>query len=214
MKIASSIKELLRPFVPQFIMNQLRKRVNNAQYIKWEKSGFPVPPPHIVKQITIGEYFDKYGYNTFVETGTGKGDMVVAQKARFERIFSIELGVDLFKKAQKRFSNDGNVQIVQGDSGKVLPMVLNDLDEPAIFWLDGHYSSGDTAKGEKDCPIFEEMDAIFNAGKYNHVILIDDARLFNGGGDYPTVEELTEYVSGKNEKYKVEVKHDIIRYII
>ena len=58
------------------------------------------------------------------------------------------------------------------------------------------------------------MDAIFNAGKYNHVILIDDARLFNGGGDYPTVEELTEYVSGKNEKYNVEVKHDIIRYII
>jgi hypothetical protein len=47
----------------------------------------------------------------------------------------------------------------------VLPLIIKDLNEPAIFWLDGHYSSGITAKGDKICPIFEELDSIFNNSK-------------------------------------------------
>jgi hypothetical protein len=142
------------------------------------------------------------------------GDMVEAQKKRFKKIFSIELGVELFNKAVLRFKNDKNVVILQGDSGKVLPEVLSNIEEPAIFWLDGHYSAGITAKGDKECPIFEELDAIFGSNKLNHILLIDDARCFNGEGDYPTVEELTEYIKSKNEEYQVEVKHDIIRYVV
>jgi hypothetical protein len=142
------------------------------------------------------------------------GDMVDAQKTRFKNIISIELGVDLFKNASKRFRNDKNVLIVQGDSGKVLSKILLDINEPAIFWLDGHYSAGVTAKGDKECPIFEELSSIFSSKKFNHILLIDDARCFIGKGDYPTIEKLTEYIRSKNEKYQVEIKHDIIRYVI
>ena len=149
-----------------------------------------------------------------METGTYLGDMVEAQKKQFKKIITIELGIELFNEAKKRFFNDKNVRIVQGDSGKVLPDILKGITEPAIFWLDGHYSEGITAKGDKDCPIFEELNAIFCNSKYNHVLLIDDARCFIGKGDYPTIEELTDYIRGKNEKYNVEVKCDIIRYVI
>jgi hypothetical protein len=45
-------------------------------------------------------------------------------------------------------------------------------------------------------------------------LLIDVARLFVGEWDYATIEKLTEYVRSKNVKYQVEVKYDIIRYII
>ncbi len=45
-------------------------------------------------------------------------------------------------------------------------------------------------------------------------MLIDVARLFVGEWDYATIEKLTEYVRSKNGKYQVEVKYDIIRYII
>jgi hypothetical protein len=114
----------------------------------------------------------------------------------------------------KRFKNDKNVTIVQGDSGKVLPKILKDINEPAIFWLDGHYSAGITAQGDKDCPIYEELDAIFDAKKLDHILLIDDARCFIGNGDYPTIAKLTEYVKSKNPKYQVEVKDDSIRYVI
>ena len=57
--------------------------------------------------------------------------------------------------------------IVQGDSGKVLSEILLEINEPAIFWLDGHYTAGITARGVKECPIFEELDCIFNTKELN-----------------------------------------------
>jgi hypothetical protein len=208
------IMQDLRFYKPLSVWNTFNKVQAKIQLNRWIKKGFPVPPPHIVKQLTISEYQDKYNYTILVETGTFLGDMVEAQKKRFKKIFSIEVGVDLYNNATKRFKNDKNVTIVLGDSGKVLPEILSEINEPAICWLDGHYSAGITEKGDKDCPIFEELEAIFNSKKLNHILLIDDARLFIGKGDYPNIEKLTEYILSKNEEYKVEVKHDIIRYII
>lgn len=176
--------------------------------------GCPIPPPHIVKQLTIAYYQRKYSISTLVETGTYMGDMVQAQKKRFSKIITIELSAELYEKAKQRFINDKNITVIQGDSGKVLPGLLNEITGPGIFWLDGHYSDGITAKGDKECPIFEELNAIFTQGKYNHILLIDDARLFTGIGDYPAIAELTGYIKSKNESYQVEVKCDIIRCVI
>jgi hypothetical protein len=137
--------------------------------------------------------------------------MVDAQKMNFQRIYSVELSLDLWKDAVSKFEPYPNVKILHGDSGKVLPSIIEQLEGTAIFWLDGHYSEGVTAKGEKNCPIFEEIDAIFLKEKIEHVILIDDARLFVGENDYPTISELTEYIHEKHSKYKLLVKDDIIR---
>lgn len=208
------IKTTLKAFIPQSVLDKLARSRHQRNLEIWRKKGCPTPPPHIVKQNAIAGYQQKYGHTVLIETGTFRGDMIEAQKKRFKQIISIELANHLFLKAQKRFHKDNNVKLVLGDSGKVLVEVLKDLQEPAIFWLDGHYSAGVTAKGEKDCPIFEEIDAIFNNNNFNHILLIDDARLFNGTGDYPTIENLTAYVKGKNEKYQVQVDHDIIRYVI
>ena len=211
----NKIIEMIKSVIPNSILKGLKNRQNKKVMMEWKNNGCPVPPPHIVKQIAIGEYQQKYGHSILVETGTFRGAMVEAQKTRFKKIISIELGMELFEKAKQRFRNDRNVIIMHGDSGKVLPKILkDDISEPAIFWLDGHYSSGITAKGEKECPIFEELDAIFNSKKFNHILLIDDARFFNGEGDYPTIDKLTEYIKSKNENYKVEVKDDIIRYVV
>lgn len=222
------IKKILRPFVPPELRILRRKQLGGKQLkiwrkyglsispalIEWQRNGCPIPPPHFVKQLVIQEYQKKSGYTTLVETGTFLGDMVEVQKARFKKVISIELGVELFERAKDRFINDKNVTIVQGDSGKVLPEVLKDINEPSIFWLDGHYSAGLTAKGDKMCPIFEEVKAIFGNKRLNHILLIDDARCFNGRDDYPTVKILTEYIKKNDEKYQVEVKHDIIRYMV
>ncbi len=140
------------------------------------------------------------------------GQMVAAQKRYFKKIYSIKLAERLFLQAQERFGSDAHITIMQGDSGKVLPKIMVQIKEPAIFWLDGHYSGGITAQGEKDCPIFDEIDAIFADKKYKHILLIDDARCFVGENDYPTIEELTAYVRTKDNTYQAEVKDDIIRY--
>lgn len=200
--------------LPRFALNYLKTLHQKRQFDKWQVNGCPAPPPHLVKQMAIREYQQKYATKILVETGTYQGDMVEAQKKYFERVISIELGVDLCEKARKRFRHDKNVTILQGDSGKVLPGILPTLGEPGIFWLDGHFSAGVTAKGEKDCPIFAEVDAILADKKLDHILLIDDARCFNGEGDYPTIAELTRHINEKNKNYRVEVKNDIIRYTI
>jgi len=202
----------VKPLVPKKILGYVRTKVEAKQLKEWQELNCPSPPPHIVKQLAIKEYQAKSQYNILIETGTYLGQMIEAQKNTFKQIFSIELSQELFEKAQKRFKKDSNVTIVQGDSGKVMGMVLKNISEPVIFWLDGHYSSGITAKGEKDCPIFEELNSIFKATKLKHVFLIDDARHFNGEGDYPTIEELTKFIKKHDSNYKVEVKNDILRY--
>jgi hypothetical protein len=212
------INEFISKFIPTSIKNDIRAYENRKYRGKiisdWEKQGKPFPPPHAVKQITI-EYYQKLsGYNILVETGTYLGDMVEAERKNFKKIYSIELGEKLWRRAVKRFSKYDHIKIIQGDSGKILDQITSQLKEPAIFWLDGHYSEGITAKGEKDCPIFEELDAIFRYNKLDHILLIDDARNFIGKGDYPTIEQLSKFVTSKNDRYKLSVENDIIRFAI
>jgi hypothetical protein len=209
-----SIVKVIKQITPQVLLSLYRKQKEKGTIIQWVKKDCPSPPPHIIKQIAIKESQKKYKYSILVETGTNHGDMVYAQLENFKKIFSIELGEELHKNACKRFINNKNVTIVLGDSSKMLPVILKDINEPVIFWLDGHYDGGENPKGDKECPIYEELDAIFNAKQFNHVLLIDDARLFVGRGDFPLLEKLVEYVKTKNAAYKVEVKNDIIRFYI
>jgi hypothetical protein len=211
------LKKIVLKIAPLWVINILSKIKSSIMpssgLEKWEKDGRPMPPPHRYKQLVIEEFQKKYNINIMVETGTYKGDMVYAMKDKFKQIFSIELGLDLWKSACKRFRNDNHITILQGDSGKVLVDLVPKITDKAIFWLDGHYSAGITSKGEKDCPIFEELSSILSS-EINHVLLIDDARCFNGTGDYPTVEKLTEYILSRKALSKINVENDIIRAIL
>jgi hypothetical protein len=160
--------------------------------------------------MAIEEYRKKFHTETLVETGTYLGEMVEAQRDHFKKIYSIELSEKLFNKAQKRFKAHLHIKILHGDSGIVLNKLMNEIGKPALFWLDGHYSHGMTAKGEKECPVPEELDTIFKSS-LPHIILIDDARLFNGTHDYPTIEQIEEIIRSNKQQYLVEIKDDIIR---
>lgn len=182
------------------------------QLAQWEKTGRPSPPPHIVKQKAIEEHQKKFDLKILVETGTYLGDMVEAQRDHFENIYSIELSKKLFRKATKRFKPYSHIHILSGDSGVVLNKLLPEIDRPALFWLDGHYSGGITAKGDKECPVPEELQTILKSDFY-HIILIDDARLFNGTHDYPTLDEIRQLIEKSGRVYSLTVKDDIIRLI-
>ena len=99
-----------------------------------------------------------------------------------------------------------------GDSGKVLPGIIANIKEPAIFWLDGHYCGGETAQSALECPIYNELKSILVENK-NHVILVDDARMFNGTRDYPTLEELNKYINQYFVNYTMKVVNDVIEIL-
>ncbi len=176
-------------------------------------------PPYSEKQEIILSHKEKFRLNTLVETGTFLGDTIERCKNDFNKIISFELSNTLAEKAAKRFENYDYIKIVQGDSGKLLCHELVGINEPCLFWLDGHYSSeflmGDeyivTARGDKNTPIVEEIKAILSHSVKNHVILIDDARCFNGKDDYPSIAELRNIIFKFRSDLSVVVKRDIVR---
>lgn len=216
-KIVGAVMHLSPRIIQPTIMSKWNDLSRNNSYVQkiiisdWIKSGKPSPPPHIVKQLTISKYQKESNYNILVETGTFLGDMIKAQENYFKKIYSIELSTPLFQKAAKRFEKNKKINILNGDSGEVLKQLSNDLDAPSIFWLDGHYSGGFTAKGDKVCPVFEELDAIFKSSNFKHIILIDDARLFVGDESYPTLNELKNYTDSLLNNYSLNIEDDIIR---
>jgi hypothetical protein len=195
----------------QAINRRAQQREDQEILQKWIESGRPVPPPHQLKRQVLDEYARRYGVRVLVETGTYEGEMVEAMRPRFDRVFSIELSPEHFKRAAEHFMKYENVQIVFGDSALVLPDVLADIAEPTLFWLDGHFSQGNTAKGAKETPILSEIDAICRHSVNGHVVLVDDARCFNGTSDYPTLAELEAYVRARRPGASFEVRDDIIR---
>jgi len=193
------------------LINWASARRQKGELIKWEKNGKPVPPPHLVKQRTIRSFAEKYELKILIETGTYYGDMVEAMKSDFNQIYSIELSEELYRKAKKRFDGEENVRIINGDSGVELGKLVAMINDSALFWLDGHYSAGVTARGDKDTPIYEELTHIFNTPNKGHVIIIDDARCFGTDPAYPSIEELSNFVRTKEPDVDIEVENDSIR---
>ncbi len=178
---------------------------------RWEAAGRPETQPSSVKHEIIREYARRFGLGSFVETGTYHGGTVEAVKRDFRRIYTIELDPQLAARARQRFARDGHVTVLQGDSARVLSTVLARLTEPALFWLDGHYSGPGTARGSRDTPILEELDAILAHPVRGHVVLIDDARAFGALRDYPTLAELMAFVRAGANGLTCEVRDDVIR---
>ena len=114
-------------------------------------------------------------------------------------------------KARRRFRSTPHIHILQGDSGAVLPELLEKVRNPCLFWLDGHYSGGITARADLDTPILKELQSILNHACKEHVIIIDDARLFNGTHDYPTIETLRQLIAAQRPNYDFSVANDSIR---
>lgn len=185
--------------------------VQRRKLRKWKQGGSPIPPPNIVKQAAVAEYAQRFGTRTLIETGTYYGSMLLAMRNRFDNLYSIELDDYLHARAGRFLGRYRNIHLLKGDSASRLPEVLADLKEPALFWLDAHYSGPGTAKGTLETPIAREMDLVLQHPVPGHVILIDDAHDFGVLPDYPTIEALGEFVRQRKPDWVYEVRDDIIR---
>lgn len=137
------------------------------------------------------DYLEKYGNgDTFVETGTYRGDTVwlALECTKFKHIHSIELNQQLYENAVKLFSHKDQVKIWQGDSVDRLSDILKTVTGPATFWLDAH-ASGPLVGGKSGgSPLVDELELIRAHGCKEHTIFIDDRRLF-GSAEWSGVTE-------------------------
>lgn len=165
------------------------------------------------RRAVLRDYGTRHQLRVFIETGTNDGETPWQLRDAFDRLITIELGHRQWRAAVDRFANVPHVECLHGDSGTVLPKVLADVDQPALIWLDGHYSGPGTARGGSDTPVLAELDAIFATG-IPHVVLVDDARIFGGMShahehDWPHIDQV--HALAQQAGYTFEVVDDIIR---
>jgi hypothetical protein len=183
----------------------------NNFYSDWADRGFAAPSPHFVKQTVLLR--NGLPDATWVETGTYMGDTTSVLSKVAKMVYSIEPEPALFSKAEQRFRNTSNVKIIKGLSEDVFPKLLPTISGNICFWLDGHYSAGDTFKGPQDTPIIDELAVIGrNITKISKiVVMVDDIRCFDPKNPeystYPPVDLLVDWAREHNLTWHIE--HDI-----
>lgn len=195
----------LRP-LPGFTM--VHPALERLATRRWERTASP-PPPRSVKAEVIRR-FAGGGRRAFIETGTFYGDLLELLRRDFARLDSIELSPSLARRARRRFASDPRIRIHEGDSADVLEQVIRDVAQPAVIWLDGHYSGPLTARGPTDTPLLAEVEVALRSGTPDDVVLIDDARLLGTNPAYPRLEEVARLCSVR-AGWAVSVECDIVR---
>lgn len=129
-------------------------------------------------------------YKCFVETGTYAGETIFNMESLFDILYTIEIDEYTYKNTSNIYKGD-KINFILGDSSKVFNFLLPLLKDKCIFFLDGHYSGGNTGKGEQDCPLNEEIKLINDKFKHDAILIIDDYRLFGikGNEDWSNINK-------------------------
>ena len=142
--------------------------------------------------IQIKNVLDFYDIKNFVETGTGKAEVVqtVVEADETLNIHTIEVIPEIYDKNKINFSYLKDVNWHLGTSFDILPEILPDLKGTTLFWMDAHFpgadfglsSYGDEKDDDKRLPLKKELETIVaNRDVTNDVFVIDDLRIYEDG---------------------------------
>jgi hypothetical protein len=152
----------------------------------------------------------------FVETGTFHGETTKWASDYFEAAHTIERAESLYRMHRDELAGIRGVTPHLGDSRTILPKILNVIGaRRAIFWLDGHWSGGETSGANDECPLLDELACL--ADRTDDIILIDDARLFlsvppspHDPGHWPTILDISAVLVHSSRLPFVQVFDDVI----
>lgn len=179
---------------------------------EWRSAGSIIPPPPEYKRMLIKQYAEKFNCRILIETGTYYGETIESQLLHFDTIASIELAENLYRASLEKFDGIDFVHLYCGDSGDLIESVIHNQDASrgTLFWLDGHYSGGETACGVNETPIIKEIETISKCCT-SGMVLIDDARCFDGQNGYPTIDYLKLYMNKNLNILTWENNYDVVR---
>jgi hypothetical protein len=143
--------------------------------------------------------------NTFIETGSYLGDAIqTALDFGFKNIHSIELKKEFFENCVERYKNFKNVKLWQGESSDCITEIIKNENNQIVFWLDAHASGPVPGGRYGGSPLIQELQAIGEHHIKNHIIIIDDVRLF-GSEEWSGLqkEQVIDSILNINYKYRI-----------
>ncbi len=148
------------------------------------------------------ELIRSYIQPVYVETGCSSGDGILKAAEAGCRVFmGIEPNTEVYQACVRK-TKHLDFQLFEGTSERFINNVmakLNMLNERAIFFLDAHKVG--CCKGET-YPLKYELATIKKARRKDHVVMIDDVRLF--GGELPDSRDEVEAMLWKiNKNYTI-----------
>ena len=166
------------------------------------------PPAEVLDKIR------KLGVKLFIETGTYKAQTSVWASKRFDIVYTVEASKKLYNEAVEQYGNIRNIKFVCGISKESLREIINEIDTQAVFWLDAHWSGGETFGSDDRCPLLDELGLITKED-VKHYILIDDARLFmcpppmpHNIDAWPDISQIIIHLTDTG--YKIFIHEDVI----
>jgi hypothetical protein len=101
-----------------------------------------------------------------VEGGTYQGETAKKLSREFENVYTIEKSDVMFEKSRKNLGSIQKITQLRGDTRDHLPKLVAENDD-ILFWLDAHWSGGDTYGEEDECPLLQELVIIFKSAIRN-----------------------------------------------
>jgi hypothetical protein len=182
---------------------ELRSRIGGSRLIG-------VLPAQLVRDLS-----GALGIRRAVETGTYLGSSTRKLASIFPEVATIEISRELHEAARERLADLPGVTCRHGDSSAELPLLAS-LNEPTLYWLDGHWSAADTGGRERQCPLLDELGALAG-GHPDDCMLIDDARFFLAAPPppwspelWPSVAEVIDALRTVRPSHHITVLHDLI----
>jgi hypothetical protein len=112
----------------------------------------------------------------YIETGTYNGDNLSQRVNKYNLLYSIEINPEFHAINMQKFKPIAKINLFEGDSSEILPLILNVVSEPCVIFLDAHYSGKKALDAVPSNPLIKELRAI-SRHNFNSFVIIDDTRL-------------------------------------
>jgi hypothetical protein len=123
---------------------------------------------------------DEFKLDTLIETGTCIGGLCREIHKHFDRIYTVELSPEFYRKARENFIENSIKNVMQylGSSRIMLPAMLNDAPQgPILVYLDAHGSGNGTVDEGHPLydgdPLVDELKIVMKL-RPEALIVIDD----------------------------------------
>jgi len=127
---------------------------------------------------------DEHNCEIYLETGLYDPTVDISCKkalqSNFDKVYSIEIRKEFVEVGNQVFSEyikENRLVLINDDSANLYNHLHNDdFNKKTLFFLDAHVDNPIIHSFKYRCPLFEELKAISDLKRKDHVICVDDIR--------------------------------------